>query len=131
MCLPSSFHPHLLQILHKWSQKINAVSPSTLLSNATNSRTSFKPRHQAVPKGATELIEEALRDPTCKLWDRTKVLRSARTFEKDKATDEGDATDSQGDVFDDTDFYYQLLRDIVEAKRGENGIVSLYTCDHD
>jgi hypothetical protein len=42
-----------------------------------------------------------------KIWERTTILRTKGS--------EGDAgTVEEGDVFDDTDFYHQLLREAVE-----------------
>ncbi len=107
-------HPHLINTLQKWSAKINAVSPSTLLS-ATASRTTFRQRGSQL-KGVAEIVDELLRDE--KVVGRTRVLRNnvAQLGPQEEAE-----TPETREVFDDTDFYHQLLRDVVESKRGMNG----------
>ncbi|KAG0709154.1 apoptosis-antagonizing transcription factor [Suillus ampliporus] len=111
------FHPHLVQTLNKWSSKIQAVAPSVLLPS---NRNAFSKSSQGL-KSASQLVDETL-------VDHDKVLQRTRTYRgkgsrigADKCNG-GDAEDDRGDleVFDDTDFYHQLLRDVIDA-RGNGG----------
>ena len=58
-------------------------------------------------KGAAEVIEENLEDD--KVLGRTRVLRNTLDQERGGADSE---------IFDDTDFYHQILRDVVDARKG-------------
>jgi protein AATF/BFR2 len=60
-------------------------------------------------KSAVQLVDEVLSDRP-RLVGKTRVLRS-----KVRAADE---KEEDAEVFDDTDFYQQLLRDVIES-RGE------------
>jgi protein AATF/BFR2 len=60
-------------------------------------------------KSAVQLVDEVLLDQS-RLVSKTRVLRG-----KVKAMDE---MEENAEVFDDTDFYQQLLRDVIES-RGE------------
>src|ERR1700761_2444387 len=108
-----------------WSNKINAISPATLLS----SRNAFTAR---VPKtrGIVELIDGILREDGEKILARTRVLRSGQAKQKQKEQMEEEDDDAEGEreVFDDTDFYHQLLRDVVADKAGVNGMPLLSSC---
>ncbi|KAF9509640.1 hypothetical protein BS47DRAFT_138810 [Hydnum rufescens UP504] len=135
--LESTTHPHTLQILQKWSNKIQSVSPAALLPSK---RTTF--RQQAVPKSTIDLIQEAVDDGRAKAVGRTRVRRAAGVGrigdvalatslvgeglfkggtgeERDKAPEEGDA-----EIFDDTDFYQEMLRDVIDSKTAKDGIVA-------
>jgi protein AATF/BFR2 len=127
-------HPHTLQILQKWSNKIQSVSPAALLPSK---RTTF--RQQAIPKSTIDLIQEAVDDGRAKAVGRTRVRRAAgggrigdvalatslvgeglfkggTGEERDKAPEEGDA-----EIFDDTDFYQEMLRDVIDSKTAKDG----------
>ncbi|KAI0343130.1 TRAUB-domain-containing protein, partial [Trametopsis cervina] len=112
--LEAAFHPHLVQTLSKWSAKIQAVAPSVLLPS---NRTSFKnPTAQGAGPGIVEVIDAVLTSDTHKYLTRTrrKVIED----------DEGPASDNSAEViqiFDDTDFYQQLLRDVIELRGAEAG----------
>lgn len=60
-------------------------------------------------KSAVQLVDEVLLDHS-RLVSKTRVVRG-----KVKAADE---KEEDPEVFDDTDFYQQLLRDVIES-RGE------------
>ncbi|KAG1811411.1 apoptosis-antagonizing transcription factor [Suillus subaureus] len=111
------FHPHLIQTLNKWSSKIQAVAPSVLLPS---NRNAFSKSSQGL-KSASQLIDETLVDHD-KVLQRTRIYRGKGSrIGVDKGV-EGDEQDVQGDleVFDDTDFYHQLLRDVIDT-RGNGG----------
>jgi protein AATF/BFR2 len=110
------YHPHLVQTLSKWSSKIQAVAPSALLPS---NRNAFSSRNSQNLKSAVQLIDETLLDHR-KLIARTQVRRGkgARLGETVDMEDEEGKVDIE--VFDDTDFYQQLLRDIIDS-RGNNG----------
>ena len=86
----------------------------------------------------TELIDEILADD--KILGRTRVLRNSLTrielgsspelathgntgeVLKSKPRVNGE-TDETWEIFDDTDFYHQILRDVVDAKKNGDGKV--------
>ena len=104
----ASYHPHLIQVLAKWSAKVQAVAPAVLLPV---NRSSFKGSlsGKTTPSGVVDLISETLSSDSRKLLARTRSSRSAGDgeFELDLGREE---------IFDDADFYQQLLRDIIEAR---------------
>ncbi|EKM81940.1 hypothetical protein AGABI1DRAFT_70492 [Agaricus bisporus var. burnettii JB137-S8] len=103
--LEQTLHPWLVQTLAKWSTKIQAVAPSVLLPS---NRNAFSKNSNQV-KSAVQLVDEVLLDHS-RLVNKTRVVRG-----KVKAADE---KEEDPEVFDDTDFYQQLLRDVIES-RGE------------
>jgi protein AATF/BFR2 len=110
-------HPHLIQTLAKWSSKIQAVAPSVLPSN----RGTFSNKSAHSPKSAVQLVDETLQGADhVKLLARTKVKRSKRV-RVGEVVGEEDGEDPDMEIFDDTDFYQQLLRDIIDAqeRKGE------------
>jgi protein AATF/BFR2 len=112
-----SFHPHLIETLNKWSSKIQAVAPSVLLPS---NRNAFSKSSQGL-KSASQLVDETLVDHD-KVLQRTRIYRGKGSrIGADKGV-EGDEQEAQGDleVFDDTDFYHQLLRDVIDT-RGRGG----------
>ncbi|KAJ7050542.1 apoptosis-antagonizing transcription factor [Mycena amicta] len=110
--LEHAYHPHLVQSLTKWSAKIQAVAPSALLPS---NRNAFSSRNSQNLKSAVQLIDEMLLDHR-KLVARTQVPRAkgTRLGEIEDAQDEEGAVDVE--VFDDTDFYQQLLRDVIDSR---------------
>ena len=108
-----------MSTLQKWSNKVLAVDPSALISS---NRNKFS-RTPDGPKSAVQLIDEALLDRT-KLLARTqeyngKGSRLSRGIEDDAERPPDVVTAEEADdVFDDTDFYQQLLRDIIDARSG-------------
>ena len=106
----SSYHPHLVQTLNKWSSKIQAVAPSALLPS---NRNAFSTTTQHI-KSAPQLIDETLADHG-KVLARTRIYRGKGGRLGASTTDE-DETGENVEVFDDTDFYHQLLRDIIDAR---------------
>lgn len=124
-----SFHPHLLTTLQKWSSKILAVAPSALLPS---NRTKFSRVPTNQMKSATQLIQDILREQD-KLVNRTRTYRGktgARLgplhSDFDNAEQHDEEKEEDGDespeIFDDTDFYQQQLRDVIDARSGSGGL---------
>ncbi|THH04779.1 hypothetical protein EW145_g5274 [Phellinidium pouzarii] len=121
--LESTFHPHLLSTLQKWSNKVLAIAPSALLPS---NRTRFSRSNANQVKSAVQLIDDALLDRNA-LLARTRVWRGkgdrlgsadgkgVKNKEPSETTSPEAADD---DVFDDTDFYQSLLRDVIDARAG-------------
>ncbi|KAG6892042.1 hypothetical protein C0992_002151, partial [Termitomyces sp. T32_za158] len=67
-----------------------------------------------------QLIDETLADHT-KLLARTQIRRSkgARIDAPEVSDDEAPQEDPN--IFDDTDFYQQMLRDVIDSKRNGAG----------
>lgn len=108
----NSYHPQLVQTLNKWSSKIQAVAPSVLLPS---NRNAFSRTSQHI-KSAPQLIDETLADHG-KVLARTIIYRGKGGRLGTSATDEDDTQAKEDrEVFDDTDFYHQLLRDIIDAR---------------
>ena len=105
-----SLHPYLLQTLSKWSAKIQAVAPSALLSS---SRGTFLKGNQHL-KSAVQLIEESLADDA-RLLDRTQIVR-AKNARIGVTQDENETEAPDPEMFDDTDFYQKMLRDIINLR---------------
>ncbi|KAJ6581217.1 apoptosis-antagonizing transcription factor [Mycena capillaripes] len=117
--LEHAYHPHLVQTLSKWSSKIQAVAPAALLPS---NRNAFSSRNSQNLKSAVQLIDETLLDHR-KLLARTQLRRGKGVQLGETAVD--DDADDEGrvdiDVFDDTDFYQQLLRDIIDSRGNGTG----------
>ena len=116
----ASIHPHLIQTLSKWSSKIQAVAPSVLLpSNRGAFSKSYPNQHL---KSVVQLIDEMLQAGMEyeKLLARTRVHRNKESRMVGHNEMEMGANAS---IFDDTDFYQQLLRDVIDARKaGHDGI---------
>ncbi|KAF7308684.1 Sorting nexin-41 [Mycena chlorophos] len=112
--LEHAYHQHLVQNLNKWSTKIQAVAPAALLPS---NRNAFSSRNSQNLKSAVQLIDETLLDHR-KLVARTQVRRGKglRLGEGDEMEEDEDAVDVE--MFDDTDFYQQLLRDVIDSRSG-------------
>jgi protein AATF/BFR2 len=131
--LQATYHPYLLQTLHKWSAKIQAVTPQALLPSSRNKFASV-----SKPKSTVELIQETLADHA-KVVGRTRTLKSTAVkridVEGEGVTIGGDL-DIEGkrierediEVFDDADFYQQLLRDVIDGRSGggANGTFNVF-----
>ncbi|CCM00375.1 uncharacterized protein FIBRA_02405 [Fibroporia radiculosa] len=116
--LEANYHIHLIQTLAKWSAKVQAVAPSALLG----SRTSFSGDKDKV--GIVTMIDEVLRTDRDKLLHRTRTRRSKhkRLGSGDLQNESHEANhdeEEDEEVFDDLDFYQQLLRDVIKARGGE------------
>jgi protein AATF/BFR2 len=69
----------------------------------------MKPSDRQRSKGAVLIIDEVLTNLE-KLRARTRIMRTGGT---------ADNIEDGNGVFDDTDFYQSLLRDIIASKTGE------------
>ncbi|KAF8845233.1 TRAUB-domain-containing protein [Paxillus ammoniavirescens] len=106
------YHPHLIQTLNKWSSKIQAVAPSVLLPS---NRNAFSKSNQHI-KSAAQLIDETLADHT-KVLARTRIYRGKSARLDTTAADGGEDQEQEDpEIFDDTDFYHQLLRDVIDSR---------------
>lgn len=105
----------MVQTLTKWSSKIQAVAPSVLLPS--NRGTFLKGSQQH--KSAAQLIDETLVDHE-KLLVGTQFSRGKKgRIGAPQESVVPDAADR--DIFDDTDFYQKMLRDIIDARGDNNG----------
>lgn len=129
--LESTYHRTLLQILHKWSAKVQAVAPSALLSATStsfkNSSKSFQQQNGV--RSVVDLIDETLSGG--KAITRTRVRRSEG---QRVGNESGGETVAKGmesidvdELFDDTDFYQQLLRDVIDSRTGGKDACKLRT----
>ncbi|KAF9526136.1 apoptosis-antagonizing transcription factor [Crepidotus variabilis] len=112
--LEESLHPYVLQTLSKWSAKIEAVAPSALISS---NRGAFLKGNQQ-PKSAVQLVDEFLADNT-KILERTRTSRvkGSRIGVAPTAAETGEP---DSEIFDDTDFYQKMLRDIIDSRKDGN-----------
>ncbi|KAJ3768383.1 apoptosis-antagonizing transcription factor [Lentinula raphanica] len=113
--LESNYHPHLINTLSKWSSKIQAVAPSVLLPA---NRNAFSKDRQHL-KNAVQLVDESLLTHD-KLLQRTQQWRG-KGQRLGIENLEGDAPEVDPEIFDDTDFYQQLLRDVIDS-RNDTGL---------
>ena len=109
------YHPHLVQTLSKWSNKIQSVAPSVLLPS---NRNAFTKSSRNELKNAVQLISESFSDQTSwtKMVDRTRLYRG-----KGERIGSSQASEHDPELFDDTDFYQQLLRDVIDTRNGGSG----------
>ena len=114
------YHPHLTRSLAKWSAKVAAVAPSALLPA---SRRKFSQAGIGGVRSVGAQIEEVLQSDWPALVSRTRLKRSKgdRVTIKHGAAEDEEVEDVE--VFDDTDFYQQLLRDVIDAKGESAGRV--------
>ena len=81
-----------------------------------SNRNAFSKSQQHL-KSAVQLAEETLRDHD-KLLVRSRIRRGKES-RLGASTSEAE---EDGDVFDDTDFYQQLLRDVIDSKGDGGGV---------
>lgn len=97
-------NPHLLRTLSKWSAKIQVVAPSSTFAS--------KFSHSQVP-GVVHAIQDQLGA------NKEDMLTRTRTF-----SSKDDGLQNNPEVYNDSEFYQQLLRDVIESKssiaRGED-----------
>jgi len=118
--LEHAYHPHLTRTLAKWSAKVAAVAPSALLP-ASRRKFSQGSSGGVISVGAQ--IEEVLQSDWPALVSRTRLKRSKGDRVTSKHGDDEDEDAENVEVFDDTDFYQQLLRDVIDAKGESAGRV--------
>ncbi|KAH7881800.1 TRAUB-domain-containing protein [Phlebopus sp. FC_14] len=114
--LENIYHPHLIHTLNKWSSKIQAVSPSVLLPS---NRNTFSRSTQHL-KSAAQLIDETLADHS-RLLARSRIYRGKGERLNSKTLEDAEQKEEVAEVFDDTDFYHQLLRDVIDSRSNGPG----------
>lgn len=102
-----------MRTLQKWSGKIQAVAPGALLPARRNA---FKAAGPA--RSAAQLVDEALADPARAALRKTRVRRAGVVRLAPTADTGGveDANEEDEEMFDDTEFYQQLLRDVIDSR---------------
>ncbi|KAI0705124.1 TRAUB-domain-containing protein [Cytidiella melzeri] len=113
----AAYHRHLVQTLAKWSAKIQAVAPSVLLPASRSSfRSTTESGKMAANSGVVNVIDALLTSDPQKLVARTQAYQNETAGGNTVGADK-DNTDKSGETatFDDTDFYQQLLRDVIES----------------
>ena len=113
----SRYHAHLTRTLEKWSAKVAAVAPSALLP-ASRKRFSLAGSMKEGVKGVGTQIEDMFQSGWPAFLSRTRLKRCKGAH---VTSEEGAESDEDEEVFDDTDFYQQLLRDVIESKGGGSG----------
>ena len=116
--LEACYHPWTVDTLAKWSAKVQAVAPNVLLPD---NRGSFLRDGKRAQIGVVGLVDELLRADGAKLLDRTRKRRDGRArIGQTRLAEEREAAEEEldGEVFDDADYYQQLLRDVIAARGG-------------
>ncbi|KZT70719.1 TRAUB-domain-containing protein [Daedalea quercina L-15889] len=122
--LEASYHSHLIHTLAKWSAKVQAVAPSVLVGQ----KTSFN-KDERSKIGVVGMVDDILHTDGNKLLSRTRTrrsntkrLRSADRQDEPRGGDDADDDEREdAELFDDLDFYQQLLRDVIKARTDEAG----------
>ena len=119
--LEASYHPWLVDTLSKWSAKVQAVAPNVLLPD---NRGSFMRDGKPSQVGVVSLIDDVLRSDGTKLLDRTRKRKDKHTrIGQPQGEDEDEEAErADTELFDDTDYYQQLLRDVIAARGGSDGL---------
>lgn len=92
------------------------MTPASLLPST---RSAFRTNRNAHTKSVTELIQESLSDHS-RAVGRTRIRRGAARIDASDSADNGPDMDGkpleEAEVFDDADFYQQLLRDVIDGQ---------------
>lgn len=106
----ASYHSHAVQTLAKWSTKIQAVAPSVLLPSGRTFSNAMSGGRTA-PTDVIDAIEAALRLELQKPNMHARLVQSSNI-----AGSLEDCINSSSARFDDTNFYRQLLRDVIDSR---------------
>jgi len=122
----SRYHAHLTRTLEKWSAKVAAVAPSALLPASRKKFTLAGSTKEGVKSVGTQ-IEDMFQSGWPALLSRTRLRRSKgpHVTTEEGTGDKGSDEDEEG--FNDTDFYQQLLRDVIESKGGSGQLMASQT----
>lgn len=123
--LEHAYHEHLTHTLEKWSAKVAAVAPSALLP-ASRKRFSLAGSTKEGVKSVGTQIEDMFQSGWPALLSRTRRKRS-KGLHVTSEEGAGDKGSDEDEVFDDTDFYQQLLRDVIETKGGSGQLMASQT----
>ena len=109
--------------MEKWSAKVVAVAPSALLP-ASRKRFSLVGSTKEAVKSVGTQIEDMLQGEWPALLSRTRLRRCSGP-RVTREVEEGDNVfEEDEEIFDDTDFYQQLLRDVIDSKgRGSGQLI--------
>ncbi|KAM0750874.1 TRAUB-domain-containing protein [Meredithblackwellia eburnea MCA 4105] len=114
--LEAALNPFLRTTVQKWSDKVLAASGLAI----TNSKKFNKASGAASSQNALAQIDHALsQGERERLVKRTRLRRDEegpKTLGKMDVTLEGEKEKPDEEVFDDGDFYQQMLRDLVESR---------------
>jgi len=115
--LDHAYHAHLTRTLEKWSAKVAAVAPSALIPGSRKRFSLTGSTKEGVKSVGTQ-IEDMIQSgwPVFLSRTRLKTCRGPHVTGEEGAGDKG--SDEDEEVFDDADFYQQLLRDVIESKGG-------------
>jgi protein AATF/BFR2 len=116
----SRYHAHLIRTLEKWSAKVAAVAPSALLP-ASRKRFSLMGGTKEAVKSVGTQIEDMLQSEWPALLSRTRLQRCTGPRVTWGAGGEHAGYEEDMEIFDDTDFYQQLLRDVIDSKGRGSG----------
>lgn len=110
-----SLEPFLRTTVTKWSDKVLAAS-----GLAIGRDKKFKAVNQNTMTQIDHALSPAERE---RLVKRTRVNRSLAKVvgKEDEIVLEGEKPEGDAEIFDDGDFYQQLLRDIVESRMMDLG----------
>jgi protein AATF/BFR2 len=109
----TTFLPQRQAVLEKWSSKVRAAT-------ATDVRGKLLPN--ATQQGITAVLDAQLTTEADKLVQRTKVPRSGAPVQAQPQNKSESGMVENSTVFDDTDFYQLLLRELVEQRMDSSNI---------
>jgi hypothetical protein len=116
----SRYHAHLTRTLEKWSAKVAAVAPSALLP-ASRKRFSLMGSTKETVKSVGTQIDDMLQGEWPVLLSRTRLKRCSGLRVTTEAVGGDNEFEENEEIFDDTDFYQQLLRDVIDSKGRSSG----------
>ncbi|KZP01810.1 TRAUB-domain-containing protein [Calocera viscosa TUFC12733] len=126
-------HPSTLQTLSKWNGKILAVHPGLFHPGAAEGGGSrFAQQHAGEGGGVLQAVERELeggrgrRRVRRRVEGRVGALARRATANGDEGDEGETAVDEEDDeeVFDDSEFYGSLLREIIDSRSGSSGTAS-------
>lgn len=123
------FHPLQISLLNKWSSKVEAA---TTTSSSSSTFTNPKEGLKSINQSSGKQVEMQLAgDGIARLISRTQVLRDpsisnsslgssgSKNLDGNTASTEDEKEDVE--IFDDSDFYNSLLKELIESKGGGSG----------
>ncbi|WFD42692.1 rRNA-processing protein bfr2 [Malassezia psittaci] len=123
--LEQTIEPYRRALLARWSDKIAAAPDS-------KSTLGGKLQLRAMNQGIVQQLDQAMNSDTLsQLVERTQVWRSpdANRISTSSSSSSDPSSERDVDVFDDSDFYAQLLRDLVENAALTQTGTSAYATD--
>ncbi|KAJ1956384.1 rRNA-processing protein bfr2, partial [Linderina pennispora] len=107
----SGFQPFRDESLEKWGSKVQ-------ISAGVTSSKKFKAVNQGIMHQISQALasEERLVERTQLKRTEYKIIGQSDTSEKPAAVADAHLKDRNPEIFDDTDFYQQLLRELIESR---------------